>query len=262
MNRNKEPQLNLRKLEGSEIELDEDMAYPFHHPARIAIQGMTNSGKSVFITKLIQDLPSLLNVDIAEVFYCHPDIGYVGETRSRHIANMQASCAAKGINFTEIGSRLTEFISDLKKNSEPRVVILDDLERRLFHEDIFIDLFDNTSHNFSVTIIFTFHNFFYKGRTVLTLKRAVSDWIIWPTGYDPETMQKVSRNLLGNPLLLEQIVHFLNNTFDHVWDRYVYIDKTPNRDLREDERKLVAIRTNLFKDKEGVRTVIYLTFDE
>jgi hypothetical protein len=262
MNRRKEPTLDLRKLEATEIELAEDMPYPFRHPARIGVQGMTNSGKSVFISRFIQDLSSMLSVKIEGVYYCHPDIDYVAENRAGHIASMQRSCKDQGITFTEIRSGLPEFIADLKKNSNPRVVILDDLEERIFNERIFIHLFNAVSHHFSCTVLFCLHNYYYQGPTAKHVKRAVSDWILWPLGVNPTTLRSISKELLDNSFYLELIARFLADTFDHTADQYVYIDKNPNKALRPDEKKLFGIRTNLFKDEKGVRTVIYFTFEE
>jgi len=112
---------------------------------------MTNSGKSYFVQRLVDDLENLFDVRmVGGVFYCHPAGNQLATLRKNSIVNMQRSCEHAGVPFTEVHSDIPSFLEGLRRNDLPRLVILDDISDVVFKTKAFAELFNVTAHHYQV----------------------------------------------------------------------------------------------------------------
>jgi hypothetical protein len=124
----------------------------FKHPFNMIISGMTQSGKTIFVSRLIKNWKNLLkiNKNQLKILFCfkenHPNL------------------FAKNVEF--IYYKNLPNLSDLKKFS-PDIVVLDDLMTDVNLE--VCELFTVHSHALEISVIFIVQNLFNKNKYMRTI---------------------------------------------------------------------------------------------
>jgi hypothetical protein len=130
-----------------------DLKYPivFQHPFRFLIAGPSQSGKSVFTSRLLR------NID-----YIQPAperiIWAYGEANIVQFDNIQKTCS-KNIEFIQ-GVPDTEMFDANEKN----LLIIDDLMEAAGKSSKVADLFTKGSHHRNLSVILIVQNIFHQGR--------------------------------------------------------------------------------------------------
>jgi len=106
----------------------------FRVPARIYVTGATATGKSYWVQRLVEELPSFFNCTFETVYYVYPPSrsSTISDIRANHIRSLKASCDRHDISFRDISTDLNEFLASLEHSTAHRLVILDDLCQELF----------------------------------------------------------------------------------------------------------------------------------
>jgi len=127
-------------------------------------------------------------------------------------------------------------------------------------------LFNSTCHHNSVSLAMAVNQWYSgAGSNVMDIKRSFSDFVIWPTRSDGKYRRNLSDALLGSRTKLDGIAAWLRKNVPdrRKSDRYVYIDLNSNDPaMTDEEQDRFSIQTNMFKQADGTRNTIYLSFPE
>lgn len=124
----------------------------WQHPYTCIIAGPTSCGKSVFVSKFLENIDVMVNVTFKEIIWCF------GETQPLH-EQIQKRIKIP-IKFNEGLVDITDIA--LEKFPPPRLLIVDDLMRESNNK--LVDIFSKHSHHRNMSIIFITQNIFHQGR--------------------------------------------------------------------------------------------------
>ena len=129
-------------LIGRTVEMD----VRWRHPFTCLISGPTGSGKTVWVTRFLSNLPLLMNPVPEEVIWCYGEwqLGYNQLKR-------------EGVIFTEGLPKVEEWSTNKR-----RLVILDDLMSET--DDRVTKLFTKGSHHRNISVMYIVQNLFGKNK--------------------------------------------------------------------------------------------------
>ncbi len=141
--------------------------YPFLVDSTIAVTGMTSSGKTRWVARLIRARDRMF-VDREDrpdpprkVLYCYGEWqSFFGELESDPAVTLR-----KGLPSEE---DLREFAGD---GSEPNLIVLDDLTAEIADDLLTAKLFTQKAHHLRLTTVYINQNLFPKGRYSVTINR-------------------------------------------------------------------------------------------
>jgi len=120
----------------------------FKHPFTCIVSGPTQSGKTVFTKKLVQNSSLMVTPEPKQVFWCYSEWqnNYEEMTKWPNVFLIQG-------------------IPDLKllHGSSPKMVVLDDLMTDMKSDPRLVKLFTKTCHHGNVSCIHLVQNLFYSG---------------------------------------------------------------------------------------------------
>lgn len=201
-------------------------------PINIYISGSSQSGKTTFCIKLINELDTIFKSKIEEVIYC--------TSNCHSIQNI----LPKNVKIHK-GLPSSSYFLDKK----PRLVFIDDM---LYDIDKnLVNLFIRHSHHFNFGIVFLSQNLFsqVKGNRDITLNCQI---LI----------------IFKNPRSTNQITHLAKQIYSQNVKalQEIYCDATKKSysylicDLRQSTPEYLRFRTNIFKD-DIPRNVVYIPND-
>jgi len=231
---------------------------------QIALIAPSNVGKSFWVERFIREQDELLDVKLSGgVYYCHPCGSDIMEKRAKHIENMKKSCDSFGIPFTEITSNFDHFYESIKRNVNPSLIYIDDMAKDSMESRSCSRLFNIYSNHGESSICFTMQQWYSSGAHGMDIKRAFTDYVIWPDHNDDANRRNMSKNLFGAQGRLDGIMTWLDENMAEGYDRYVHLDKNHNPPVyTPEEREIFTIQTNMFKDTRGIRDIVYLSFED
>jgi hypothetical protein len=124
----------------------------WQHPFTCIIAGPTSCGKSVFVSKFLKHIDTMVNVDFKEIVWCF------GELQPLHEAIRNALTIP--ITFLEGLPKLNDIAPE--SNAPPRLLIIDDLMTESNTE--IVNLFSKGSHHRNLSIIYITQNLFHQGK--------------------------------------------------------------------------------------------------
>jgi hypothetical protein len=119
-----------------------------NHPSRWLIYGPSSSGKSTFVSKILQNLPQLFGVTFRKIIYCY------GQSKPDFPKEWNV-IYRKGVS-----SDLLQILNS-KDNT---LLIIDDCMRMVCKDPFVSDLFTKLSHHLNVTVFVLLQNLFPKGK--------------------------------------------------------------------------------------------------
>lgn len=128
------------------------MTLAWQHPFTCMIAGATMSGKTVFVSRFLQNLDSMVDTKISEIIWFH------GASQPLH--EELKSTLKVPIRFV----KGLEDIEDIAPEASPppRLIVLDDLMREATGS--VMDVFSKGSHHSNISVIFLTQNLFHKGK--------------------------------------------------------------------------------------------------
>lgn len=201
-------------------------------PVNIYISGSSQSGKTTFVIKIINEIEYLFKSNIAEILYC--------TNNSHSVQNV----LPQNVKIYK-GLPNSSYFQDKKK----RLIILDDM---LYDIDKnLVNLFLRHSHHYNFGIIFLSQNLFCQVR-----------------GNRDITLNCQILIIFKNPRATNQITHLAKQIYHKnvkfVQEAYDDATKTPYGyllcDLRQSTPEYLRFRTNIFKNDKP-RNIIYVPND-
>ena len=199
----------------------------FSHPFTALISGPTKSGKTVWATKLVENVNLMIDPPPQEIYWCY------GEWQPMYQKLMKS------------GVKLIEGIPDfskLKNSPEiPKLLILDDLMQDLKSDQHLVKLFTRGSHHWNISILHIVQNLFYKG---LRTSRVNGQYLILMKN----PSDQLQASTLAKQLFPGKTKYFMESYQDAVSQSHGYLFV----DLSQDTQENMRLRTNIFPDQNCI----------
>lgn len=210
--------------------------FPFEAPSTFSISGATGSGKTTWLSNLLQESASLFpKVFTKKILYCYGIWQDLFDKMEAIIPN---------IVFHE-GVPTSKVIEELTENKSHNIVVLDDLMSEVVKNGEIELLFTRGAHHKNLTIIYLNQNMFCQGKNARTITLNCHYSILFQNLRDCSQVQRLGQQIFpGNS-------HFLVEAYKDCMQTpygYLVIDLSP----RTDEQ--FRLRTNIFS---GEDTIIY-----
>jgi hypothetical protein len=128
------------------------MSLKWEHPFTALVAGPTSCGKSVFVTRFLENLNQMVDVEVEEILWCY------GVSQPLH--NQIKLKVNASLRFLEGVPNMQEIAPE--KNPPPRLLIIDDLMREA--DGNVVDIFSKGSHHRNLSVIFITQNIFHQGK--------------------------------------------------------------------------------------------------
>ena len=128
------------------------MILPWEHPFTSIIGGPTSCGKSVFVTKFLENVEVMIDQSISEIIWCY------GESQQLH--DKIKNVVRVPIKFVEGLPNMAEIIPE--QNPPARLLVVDDLMRE--SDSRVLDVFSKGSHHRNLSVVFITQNIFHQGK--------------------------------------------------------------------------------------------------
>ncbi len=201
-----------------------DIDTRLQHPFSMLVSGPSASGKTVFTCRLVENIEKMITVPPKRILWAYSEWQPVYDKIAR-LPNVEL---VEGIPD----------IDDLRRDKDPKLVILDDLMERCAKSPVLNALFTKGCHHWNLSAIHLVQNCFYSNlrnarinTTYLVLFRSPAD--------------KTVISNLGRQLYPGKTQYFLQAFQDACAKPYSYlfIDLTQTTDDR------LRLRTNIFPDE-------------
>ena len=192
------------------------------HPFSMILSGPSRAGKTVFVTRLIENMRYMSTVMPSRIVFCYTEYQPAYD-----------KLALMGVELVEGIPDLTQF-----KTPEPKLVVFDDLMTELAKTDELTTVFTRASHHWSLSCIHIMQNAFYgKSRNA---RINASYMVLFKSPSD-----KLQVTTLARQLYPGQVKFFINSYNDATCDpfSYLFIDLTQQTDDK------VRLRTHIFPDE-------------
>lgn len=213
-----------------------DTAFQLPQPFRLLVAGPSSCGKSELIRECVTDSSLVARTDHAR-YYCPENT--LTSSRLQYVEKIRTG----GLRHLEAFEGLPD-VSELQSLEGSKLIIIDDMFYNFVNSSEMNDLMVVHSHHADVSVVVTAQNYFSKGKYANTMKRNMTDLILFDSKPDRLPFETVSRQLFpGEIRFLPKIMDWLRANITMSFGRYIYIDCHPSSQLPEELR----VRTNIVK---------------
>lgn len=218
----------------------------FQIPCSICVSGPSQSGKTQWILKLIQNRQKLFSGDFFELYFCIPE---------------QLSLSPNPI-FQEIrkvfpSAQLHLGLPDITKlnlnfDQTPKLIVIDDLMTEFLASYQMVKLLSVEVHHCNITTIFTLHNLFAPSKFGRTITRNINYKVLFSNRLDIKEIRNVSLQISNQPNFLKSCFEFLSKEFPSE-PPYILIDGHIKSKL-----KTWFVRSHIFPSTDSeIRPIIF-----
>lgn len=216
----------MRSVCGRE-NMDEKIVIPFTSPTTIQICGPTQSGKTMFTKKMIENASHMFTDPPEKIMYVYSEYQKLFD-EMKHIPHLV---------FHE-GLPDKQQIEEFTENTGSSLIILDDVINQVVNSPEKLKLFTVTSHHRGCSVILISQNLYSPGRYAKTISLNCANFVLFR---NPRDMRQIST--FASQILPGMTKYFLDSFSRATKHKYGYllIDLSPHRD---DNRYM--LRTNIF----------------
>jgi len=191
----------------------------WRHPFTCLISGPTGSGKTVWVTQFLSNLPLLMNPVPEEVIWCYGEwqLGYNQLKR-------------EGVIFTEGLPKVEEWSTNKR-----RLVILDDLMSET--DDRVTKLFTKGSHHRNISVMYIVQNLFGKNKEQRTISLNSHYLVVFKNPRDASHITHLAKQMYPGKLKYVQESFKDATSVPH---GYLLLD------LRQETPDHLRLRTDIF----------------
>ena len=217
----------------------------FQTPCSICISGPSQSGKSEWIVRLINNRDLLFGINFIEVYYCVPDN-----------LSFKPNPIFERIKATFPRAQLHYGLPDITKlnlnfDNTPKLLIIDDLMSEFLASFEMVKLLSVEVHHSNITTIFTVHNLFAPSKFGRTLMRNINYKVLFSNRLDLKEIRNVSLQISNQPNFLGESFEFLSKEFSHE-PPYIVIDGHIKSKLKH-----FFVRSQIFPDSDSIIRPIF-----
>ena len=198
------------------LNVDDDVV-KFQVPSSLCVSGPSQSGKSQWILKLVQNREQLFTARFQEILYCVPEN-----------LNFSPNPIFEEIKKSFPTARLISGLPDTLKlnltfDTSHKLLIIDDLMSEFLASYEMVKLLSIEVHHYNITTVVTLHNLFAPSKFGRTIARNVNYKIIFSNRLDLREARNVSLQICNNPNFISESFEFLNREFPNE-PAYIIID--------------------------------------
>lgn len=218
------------------VELEKD-DLKFQTPFAMSVTGPSQSGKSEFIVKLLQNRELLFATNFDQIYYFTPETLFM-----RHNEIFEK------LKTTFCGIEHFAGLPDIIKlnllDKRPKLLILDDLMHEFLSSESMVRLLSVDVHHFNISIIFTLQNFYAPSRYGTTVAKNVNYRVLFYNRMDLRETRNISLQIGAKP-------NFLNDSFEFLMDEfpneppYLILDNHI-----KNKHKRLFVKSNIFPTKK------------
>ena len=218
----------------------------FQTPCSICVSGPSQSGKSQWIVKLIQNRQKLFTVSFLELYYCVPEN-----------VSFNPNPIFEEIKKAYPNAKLIFGLPDVTKlnlnfDSTPKLLIIDDLMTEFLNSFQMVKLLSVEVHHCNITTIFTLHNLFAPSKFGRTITRNINYKVLFSNRLDLKEIRNVSLQISNHPNFLSESFLFLNKEYPSD-PAYILIDGHIKSKLKN-----LFVRSRIFPDLDSeIRPVFF-----
>ena len=210
----------------------------FETPCSICVNGPSQSGKSFWILKLIQNREKLFTAKFSELIYCIPDNlrlnpNPIFEEIKKSFPN--ATCHVGLPDTTKL---------NLNFDNSSKLLIIDDLMTEFLASYQMVKLLSIEVHHCNITTIFTLHNLFAPSKFGRTISRNINYKVLFSNRLDVKETRNISLQISNQPNFLHECFNFLNREYPSE-PAYIVIDGHIKSKL-----KSLFVRSIIFPSQE------------
>jgi len=219
------------------LDFEED-DFKFKTPFAMSVTGPSQSGKSDFIVKLMQNREFLFAVNFEKIFYFTPEALFI--RHNEVFEKLKHYCPQ-----TQHISGLPDTIKlNLTHDRTPKLLIIDDLMNDFLSSEAMVQLLSVQVHHFNITVIFTLQNFYAPSKFGKTLARNVNYQVLFYNRMDLRETRNISLQISTQPNFLTDSFEFLLKEFPHQ-SPYIVLDGH-----FRNKHKHLFVKSNIFPTNE------------
>jgi hypothetical protein len=216
------------------------MYIPFATPTSILLAGPTMSGKTTFVSKLLDNASKMFSQPPSKIMYCY-------------ISWQPALEKLKGLPHVTLHEGLPDrsLITEYGLEKGHKVLILDDMMKHIVNDVNIQDYVTISSHHNNMTIILLTQNIFAQGQTARTISLNCHYIVLFNNKRD---LSQISR--LGSQIMPRKGAFFMDSYEKATSEKYGYllIDFSPHSE------KKYQLRTRIFPDEAP--TIVYVAIKD
>lgn len=156
--------------------------FQFKHPFTCLMSGPTQSGKTYFTVKLIQNIQELMSPVPSKIIWCF------GQEQD-HIGLPENVEICEGLDkLSEVDGR------------QPTLIVLDDLMQEAAQEKDVVNLFTKGSHHKNLSVIMLVQNLFHQGKFMRTISLNAHYMILFKNPRDAGQIRHLASQLFPGKL--------------------------------------------------------------
>lgn len=205
---------------------------PFHNGSTICVAGCTNSGKSFFVRRLLEQQQDMFVSKPYEILYCYGIYQPLFAEMEQTIPN---------ISFHE-GFPSIERVKELGQQIDRHnILVLDDLCEETVNREEGKNIFTRLCHHLNISAILISQNLFSQGKYARTISLNVHYFCLLKTTRSGCQIQHLNRQIYGpgDKTLIDAYTDCMKTPFS-----YMLIDLSPKTDER------YRLRTNIFPGEQ------------
>jgi hypothetical protein len=206
------------------------MSLAWQHPFTCTVGGATGCGKTVFVTRFLQNLDVLIDTKIEEIIWCY------GVSQQAH-KDMQKKIKTP-IRFIE-GLPDIDDISSL--TSGPKIVVLDDLMTQSSKESV--DLMVRASHHRSLSVWSLVQNIFNQGKGQRDMSLNSHYIVVFKNARDQAQISHFARQV--DPENSKFVVEAYRDATSRPHGYLLF-------DFKQSTPDYMRLRTNIFPDEQQI----------
>lgn len=204
---------------------------PFHSPSTVLISGCTQSGKTHFTKRLLENVYGMFDIPPQKILYAYSEYQPVFDVMKATIPN---------ITFHQ-GLPSRDDIEEFSEGQDHVVVVLDDLMLKITATEEYVQLFTVTSHHRHVSVLFLTQCLYPPGRYARSISLNCAYVVLFRNDRDQRQI-----TCFASQILPGQTSYFKDAYDKATKDRYGYLltDLSPHSDKR------FRLRTRIFPGED------------
>lgn len=206
--------------------MTEKTLLPFFSPTTICISGPTQSGKSMFTKKLVENANAMFTLPPERILYAY----------SEHQKLFDEMQNIPNLTFHE-GLPDRQRLEELADNTKHSLVILDDLMSKIVQSEELLHLFTIMSHHRGISVVYLSQNLFNQGRYAKTIALNSANFVLFRNPRDMRQLLTFASQIL--PGQTQYFLDCFTKSTQRMYN-YILVDLSSHRDRK------YLLRTGIF----------------
>ena len=218
-------------------------------PFSLMVSGPSQSGKSQWICKLIEQRAQIFETEFDQIIYCQPELlaHRPNEIFNRILKSFPTAMLLSGLpNIAKLHLNIGR--------GRPVLLIIDDQMNAFLSSEAMLHLLTVGVHHHDVNVIFTVQNYFSASKFGKTMTRNSIYKTFFFNRTDLTELRHISTQIVAkSPNFLKSCFDFLMKKFPQDQSHYVFVDGHYRSNVPN-----FFVRSKIFPDEDGViRPIIF-----